>query len=154
MTLFIVLICSCWEFVWGLMPIHRMALEDHVFVTRQVGYVDHVDNRMWSNALSNYANSSDSPLMALLDVTDVDRLCPTILKVVNSIITNGNVLGIAIVTGDLMASRNANILSKLSQLPNVRVFSTYEDALRFADGYLHPTIGNYGNSTMFVAWAI
>jgi len=133
------------------MPIHRMNLENGVFSARQVGYFDHVDARMWANALSNYADTSDSPLMAVMDVSEVDRICPTTMKVFSSLASNGNLVGIALVTGSAMVSRNAKMLEKLATLAGVRVFTTYEEAMRHAKTQLNPTFGSYTLQSVLLA---
>lgn len=125
------------------MPIHKMNLDDGVFFAKQVGYIDHVDARMWANALKNHARNSDIPIMAVVDMTEVDRLCPTAIKEFSASLQAGNVLGVLLVTGDSMASRNARVLSKLDELNGVRVFPTLDEARRFASTRVRPTVGAY-----------
>lgn len=125
------------------MPIHKMSLDDGVFFAKQVGYIDHVDARMWANALKNHAKTSDSPIMAVVDMTEVDRLCPTAIKEFTSSLQAVNILGVLLVTGDSMASRNSRVLGKLNELNGVRVFPTLDEARRFANTRVRPTVGAY-----------
>ncbi|GAB4522562.1 MAG: hypothetical protein OHK0046_35250 [Anaerolineae bacterium] len=125
------------------MPIHKMTLEDGIFFSKQVGYIDNVDIRMWANALTNYANSSDRPIMALVDLIEVERLCPSILKVLGKVLLTADLFGVVMVVSDQMASRNASVLGKLSELDNVRIFDNLEEAQRFVKAQLNPTFGMY-----------
>ncbi len=125
------------------MPIHTMHVDDAVFYARQVGYVDNVDIRMWANALKKYTGSSDVPMMAVIDMTDADRLCPTAIKVLASAVVNGNLLGVAIATGDTMASRNSAVLEKVGKIANIRIFPTLDQANRYAETKVHPSFGMY-----------
>lgn len=130
------------------MPIHKMNLDNGVFFTKQVGYLDHVDARMWANALKKYAKSSDVPIMAVVDMTEVDRLCPTVLKEFTTALQTSNVLGISLITGDVMASRKAPIIGKLGELPGVRFFPTVDEARRYAQARLRPSVGSYTASSV------
>ncbi len=131
------------------MPIHNMNYEAGVFFTKQVGYVDDVDIRMWHNALNKYAKNSDSPVMAIIDMREIDRLCPTSTKVLTNALALPNVVGIAIITSDLMCSRNARVFGTLDALKGVRIFATSTDAYTFAQSRLSPTVGYAGTVTMF-----
>lgn len=132
------------------MPIHNMNFENNVFFARQVGYVDDVDARMWSNALKNYAANTDSDVVAVVDMCEVERLVPTVVKVFQSILKQGNLRGVAIVAGNLMNSRNARVLSKLTELSGVSVFSSQDEAYAFANTRLNPSFG-YATSHSFQA---
>ncbi|MFW5691473.1 MAG: hypothetical protein ACOCXZ_03125 [Chloroflexota bacterium] len=123
------------------MPIHNMNFESGVFFARQVGYVDDVDARMWGNALKNYAQNADLPVVAVVDMREVDRLVPTVTRVFSGLLSAPNLAGIAIVAGELMGSRNARVLSKLCELENVRVFSTIDEARAFARMQVKPVFG-------------
>lgn len=125
------------------MPIHTMHVDNAVFYARQVGYVDNVDIRMWANALKKYTGSSEVPMMAVIDLTDADRLCPTAIKILSSCVVNGNLLGVAIAAGDTMASRNAAVLEKIGKIANIRIFPTLDQANRYADTQVRPTFGMY-----------
>ncbi len=80
-------------------PIHKMSFDDGMFFARQVGYIDYVDARMWANALGNHAENSGEPIMAVVDMLEVDRLCPTVIEVFETVLDKANVLGIVLVTG-------------------------------------------------------
>ena len=121
------------------MPIHKMNFEGGVFFAKQVGYIDNVDVRMWANALGNHAGEAGMPVVAVVDMREVDRLCPTVLKVFSGILKIGNLRGVALVTSDMMASRNARVIEKLAQLPSVLVFSTLDDARQYASKHTHPS---------------
>lgn len=125
------------------MPIHSMHFDNAVFYARQVGYVDNVDIRMWANALKKHTSVSDVPMMAVIDLTDADRLCPTAIKVLTTVVVNGNLLGVAIAAGDTMASRNAAVLEKIGKIANIRLFPSLDQANRYAETQTHPTFGMY-----------
>ncbi len=129
------------------MPIHKMNFEGGVFFAKQVGYIDNVDVRMWANALGNHAGEAGMPVVAVVDMREVDRLCPTVLKVFTSILKIGNLRGVALVTSDMMASRNARVIEKLAQLPSVLVFSTLDDARRYASKHTQSTFGSFAPSS-------
>lgn len=114
------------------MPIHKMHYDSGVFFAKKVGYIDAVDIRMWANALSNYATEAGAPVVAVVDLREVDRLCPTVLKVFAAILKTANLRGVALVTSDMMASRNVRVIEKLAQFPDVLLFSTLADAQGYA----------------------
>lgn len=134
------------------MPIHNMSFDDGVFFARQVGYVDQVDGRMWGSALKKWSKTSDTPIVAIVDMQDVERLCPTLVKAFSNVLASGNIVGIAVITSDLMTSRNDRVLSKLDNLDGVRVFSAVGDGYTFARMRLNPSIG-YGSGAAVYAFA-
>jgi hypothetical protein len=139
------------------MAIHKMNFADEVFFAKQVDYVDNVDAKMWVSALGKYAKNSASPIMAVVDASEVNRFCPTVVKLFAEALNLPNVRGIAIVTGDLMASQKARVVGSLSEIENIRIFSTTEDAQRFAQSRLHAPVGRrvgsaQAFSSMRYAW--
>jgi anti-anti-sigma regulatory factor len=123
------------------MPIHNMNFEGGIFTVKTVGYLDNIDARMWGNALKKYAKKSDTTIVAIVDMRQVERICPTVLKVVGGLVQQPNLRGIAIITSDSMASRNVSVMNKLQGTDGVRLFSTIEQAHAHAQTYLDPTIG-------------
>ncbi len=129
------------------MPIHNMKYEGGVFTAKQVGYIDNVDVKMWSNALKKHAKNNDLPLIALIDMREVERLVPTVTKVFAGALASPNVVGVAIIASDTMGSRNAAILSKLDQLNGVRIFSTMEQAAAYARSQINPNVGVFATAS-------
>jgi hypothetical protein len=125
------------------MPIHTMRLKDGVFFARQVGYVDNVDVRMWGSALEKYAAASPLPIMAVIDLGEADRVCPTVIREISSVLAVSHLMGVAIAAGDNMASRNAQVLSTLGALRGVRVFATLQEAREYADNRLNAVSGGF-----------
>ncbi|MDX1991357.1 MAG: hypothetical protein SF029_03150 [bacterium] len=114
------------------MPIHKMNFKDEVFFAKQIDYVDNVDAKMWLNALAKYARGSSTPIMAVVDATEATRLCPTVVKLFDEAIRLPNVRGVVIATGDVMTSQKSRVVSSLSELDNIRVVATREEAERYA----------------------
>jgi len=123
------------------MPIHKMNFDGGIFYAKQVGYIDNVDARMWSSAVGKYAKGADAPIMAVVDMTEVDRLCPTVIKTLQKTLNDGNLIGIVLITSDMMASRNARVMGKMGALDHVRVFSSFDDAHAYVQANLRPTFG-------------
>ena len=123
------------------MPIHKMNFSDGVFYASKVGYTDAVDGKMWANALKKYASKSDFPITALVDLTQVDRLCPTLIKVYAKIMEEPNVHCIAIIINDAVLRRNGKVIDKLDAIPGVKAFTDVDIALSYCDGQLRPAIG-------------
>jgi anti-anti-sigma regulatory factor len=130
------------------MPIHAMSFDEGVFFTKQVGYIDHVDASTWVDALSTCAQKSEGPVIAVVEMLEVDRISPTITDVCAIVLDNTNVLGIAVVTSVSMTPRNAPVLDELKALAGVRLFSTEDKALSYARAQLHPSIVPYSNSNL------
>jgi hypothetical protein len=130
------------------MPIHRMSFENGLFFAQHVGYLDHIDVSTWADALSCHAQNSEVPVMAVVDMLGVDRVCPTMPQVVTTLLQMSNVLGIALVTSDLMTSRNAPVFDELKALPGVRLFSTMDKALTYSKARLHPSIAPFSNQNL------
>lgn len=116
------------------MPIHKMNFSDGVFYAKQVGYVDNTDAKMWVNALNKYARNSAQPIIALVDAEEVNRLCPTVVKIFEEALTSPNIQGIAIATGDFISAQKARVASSLSELSGVRVFPDMAEARTYAEG--------------------
>lgn len=116
------------------MPIHKMNFADGVFYAKQVGYVDNVDAKMWANALNKYAHGSTEPIIALVDAVEVNRLCPSVVKMFEDVLASPNVVGIAIATGDFVTSQKARVASTLSEIKGVRVFPEVSEAREYAQG--------------------
>jgi len=123
------------------MPIHRMTLEEGVFNAKAVGYFDSVDGRMWANALRNQARGGQA-LVAVVDIVEVNRICPTILKAVAEVTRLTNFNGLALVIDPSRCSQITRVLDKLGELPDVRVFFSHEDAERYARGRLNRALGS------------
>ncbi|GAB4326604.1 MAG: hypothetical protein Kow00117_13860 [Phototrophicales bacterium] len=135
------------------MPIHNMHFESGVFFTRAVGYVDDVDLRLWATSLKHHTKKSDSPVVALVDLREADRLSPTMLKILVSTLQSGNVLAIGLITSDTMNSRNASIISKIGALQGLRMFTNIDDGYVFARQQLQPSAGFYPAQSAF-AYAV
>jgi hypothetical protein len=115
------------------MPIHKMTFEGNTFNAKAVGYFDNMELRLWANALNNHANT---PIVAVLDMVEVSRLCPTVTKIFTEAFKNPNMRGIALVISDSMASQNMRVIDKLGEISGLRVFMTDEEAHRFASARL------------------
>lgn len=133
------------------MPIHRMYLEADVFVAKTVGYLDNLDAKMWANALRNHADTSVHPLNAVVDMVEVSRLCPTVIKILSELIKTQSTDKIGIVISESMASQNARVIDKLGEINGIRIFATYEDAYRFVQFSGAPATAacGAGNFSMF-----
>src|SRR5690606_27115527 len=112
------------------MPIHRMNFENGIFAAKQVGYFDNLDGRMWANALHTHAKNDLLPLVAVVDIVEVSRICPTLVKTLTEVSKLPNLNGIAFILDPSMTSQHARIIEKLSEIPNLRFFQSSEDAYR------------------------
>lgn len=135
------------------MPIHKMNYDDGIFSAKTVGYVDNVDGRMWSNALRNYAKNDMYVLSAVIDMVEVNRICPTVIKAIAEAARIPNIGAIAIVIDSSMSSQNVRVIEKLADLSNVRVFFSFEDARRYAGSRLTASVGSSAFAGMSVARA-
>lgn len=118
------------------MPIHQMNYENGVFFAKQVGYLDNVDVRMWANALSNHAQDASTPVVAVVDMVEVNRICSTMPRIITDLLTAARIRGVVLVIGDSASSQTTRIISKLSDLGRVCVFPTFDEARRFAGSKL------------------
>ncbi|MBC8099930.1 MAG: hypothetical protein H7Y11_10855 [Armatimonadetes bacterium] len=133
------------------MPIHRMSLEGDIFVAKAVGYLEDPDLRLWANALRNYAESGSVPLGAVMDMAEVNRVAPTAAKVLGELLKSPNVGGVGIIISDAMLTQNAKIVDKMSELNGVRMFSNWDEALRFVQARLTVPVTMGGWGTMNVS---
>lgn len=136
------------------MPLHKMSLEGDVFFAKAVGYLDNMDGRMWANALQNHVGGHLLPMAAIIDMIEVDRICPTVTKIVAESIKLSNLRGIAIVVNPTMASQNTRVIDKLSEMSGVSMFSSMEDARRYANNRLTLLIGSSLQGATFTAFAM
>jgi anti-anti-sigma regulatory factor len=118
------------------MPIHKMQFQDGVFYAKQVGYVDDTDFRMWLTALRKYAKNSDQPIMAVMDISEVDRMAATAPKLLADALSSANVRGLAIAAGGLMSSQMSRVMGAIGEMNGVRVFNAVDDARRYVEGRL------------------
>lgn len=112
------------------MPIHRMQVEDGIFVAKTVGYLDNMDARTWANALRKNDTSS-----AIVDMTEVNRICPTVPKMFAEANRLPNLRTIAVIVNPNMSSQNQRIVALLTEQPHVRVFTNADDARMHAQFY-------------------
>jgi len=128
------------------MPIHTMNYENRVFFAKPVGYVDNVDARLWIKALTNHADKSDVPIMGIVDLSQADQLCPTNAKLIaRTIAEHTNLLGVAFVTSEMMASRNDRVVSKLGKVSGVRIFNTLSEAQSYAENSMTSSFGAFAS---------
>lgn len=123
------------------MPIHKMSCEDGVFTAKTVGYFDSVDGRMWANALRNYAKNDLTPLVAIVDMSEVNRICPTVIKAIVEAARTPNLQAIAVVLDTSMASQNARLLDKLMDVANLRVYYSRDEAQKYLRYKLNAPLG-------------
>ena len=98
-----------------------MTIDGSVFFARMTGYVDRVDASTWADMLVTCAQNRDVSIMAVVDMLEVDRLCPTMVQMCEITLDQANVLGLVVVTGAAMTPRNARVLDEL----NRRVYKTF-----------------------------
>lgn len=135
------------------MPIHRMSFDNGIFQSKNVGYFDNLDGRMWANALKKHATNDLLPLVAIIDIVEVNRICPTLVKIMGDVAKTPNLNAIAFIVDPSMTSQHSRVIDKLSDIPNLRFFSNYEDAYRFAKGRLQVTVGSSVSSSFAYAFA-
>jgi hypothetical protein len=126
------------------MPIHKMVLEDGVFYAKQVGYVDNVDGRMWASTLANHAKRAALPLIALIDITEVHRFCPTVVNLISSAVATPNVNAVIIVTGTSLNSQVVKIIDKIGRHSGLHFVPTMEEAILIAAAPPAPPSGGSG----------
>lgn len=107
-----------------------MHVEDGIFVAKTVGDLDNMDARTWANALRKNDTSS-----AIVDMTEVNRICPTVPKMFADAIRLPNLRTIAVIVNPNMSSQNQRIVDKLTESSHVRVFTNAEDARMHAQFY-------------------
>lgn len=112
------------------MPIHRMHVENGIFVTKTVGDFDNMDARTWANALRKNDTSS-----AIVDMTEVSRICPTVPKLFADANRLPNLRTIAVIVNPNMSSQNQRIVAQLLEQSHVRVFTNADDARIHAQFY-------------------
>jgi hypothetical protein len=137
------------------MPIHKMHFEDGVFASKSVGYLDNVDARMWANALRTHADNSPFPITAVLDVLEVNRICPTVTQILTTALTNPNVRMVVLATGGSISAQKARVIDQLSQIPGLRVASELGDARHMAQrtpAYAKAGVGSYNVSSFALAY--
>lgn len=120
-----------------------MQHNEGVFYAQTVGYVDNVDGRMWASALKQRVRSAGAPVVAVLDLTDADRLCSTLPRVFVDVLKDDQIAGIALVVTGALASQQARVLDKLVALEGVRVFTGLDMANSYARDLLNPGFGVY-----------
>ncbi len=125
------------------MPIHTMSFNEGVFHARTVGYVDNVDGRMWGSAFKQYARSSDVPIVAVMDLTDADRLCSTLPRVLSDVLSEVNIAGVILVVSGALASQNMRVFDKIDRMDGVRAVGDINTATTYANGLINPGFGMY-----------
>lgn len=124
------------------MPIHTMNFTDRVFYAKPVGYWDNVDGRMWANAFKNHAKSSTAPIVGIVDIEQVDRVCSTIPKLLSELLVmNPDILSLVFITGENISSQNARVLDKIYRIDRVKMVTTLSEAQTYAMRNLAPSFG-------------
>jgi hypothetical protein len=129
------------------MPIETMSYDGNLFFTRMVGYADHIDIRRWGKALRKHADSSLTPTVAIVDLLEVTRICPTILAVCEMVSADRDVSGVWLVVGAATTVNNLQIIEALRMLPGIFVVSSVEKAMQAARSQLLPRPFSVGSAT-------
>lgn len=132
------------------MPIHKMNHSDGIFFAKPVGYFDSIDGKMWSNAFKNYAKNSYLSIGAIMDMTEVDRVCPTLMKVFGEIVKLDPLVATALIIDPNMYSRNSRVIDKIATYRNVQVFHSRIEAENYVNTRLtvgSATVSTYSFST-------
>jgi dihydroorotate dehydrogenase len=116
-----------------------MQLENGVFVAKTVGEFDNMDARTWANGLRKNETAS-----ALLDMTEVNRVCPTVPKLVAELNRLPNLRTLVILISPNISSQNQRVIDKLAENAHVRIMTNADDARRLAEIYANKTSGGAG----------
>lgn len=100
-----------------------MNIENQVMTARTVGYFDNMDGRTWANAVR-----ANTPLVVILDLQEVDRICPTLVKVMAEVSRTAGLRSVLLVVSSTMSSQTARMVDKLAEYGNVRALPSYEEA--------------------------
>ena len=137
------------------MPIHTMNFTDRVFYAKPVGYWDNVDGRMWANAFKTHMKASTAPIVGMVDIEQVDRICSTIPKLLGELLLmNPDIIGLVFVTGQNISSQNSRALDKIYQLDRVKMVTTVSEAQAFAMRNLTPSFGAWTSQSVAYSTAM
>jgi hypothetical protein len=114
------------------MALEVVSFDAGILTVRESGHVDAKDARAFATAVSRYATSSEMPIVVLIDAREMQVMMPAANKVFIRSSTIPNVLTNVVVTGNLVATHAAEVLSIRNYRQNTIVFDSWEEGLQHA----------------------
>lgn len=117
------------------MAIRDISFEDGIFFAREIGKIEKADAEQWAEALRRCAASSAVPVVILVDAREMTLIAADASKVFSKAAETPNVRVAAVATSKPLAtvmSRTVAMMSRVGQTHETHVFTSYEEAERFA----------------------
>ncbi len=117
------------------MPIHDMHFENGIFHATQSGRLDGLDAQAFVEAMRHYAESSEQPIVVLVDARKVESVSPQASLIFMQGSSTPNVKMAVIATErreTFVQARTVSMMSERHSTHPTHVFQTYEEAQRFA----------------------
>jgi len=115
------------------MPIADFAFENGIFYCREYGAISRQDAKKWADYARLSAAASPTPLVVLIDATEVTSISVDARKVFAKASHIPNMSISAVAAGTAAASREARLTASIAADPHVYIFPTIEEAQAFAE---------------------
>src|SRR5687768_8144012 len=106
------------------MPITDMKFEHGVFFAKESGRIDKADAECWASALRGYADSSRTPIIALIDALEVTFISPSARLVFASATGIAKLKAVSVATEDLVTAQTARVIGMLGKRGRTHIFET------------------------------
>ncbi|HLV37343.1 MAG TPA: hypothetical protein VKY59_19645 [Spirillospora sp.] len=125
------------------MPVVDLRFEDGIFFAREADYISGDDARVWARHLADYAASSPTPIVALVDAREVTAISNEARRVfaLASETPNVRVAAVAVNSSNRLATQQARITALLSAVRkshDTHFFDSLEEAQQFAREQITP----------------
>lgn len=115
------------------MPIRDVHFKNGIFFCREVGRIDEDDARLWQTYAEQFAESSDVPIVALVDATHITRITAAARKIFAEASAIPKLQHGIIAAADFRIVQNVRLTGMLALDNHTEIFETLEEARAYAE---------------------
>lgn len=119
------------------MPIEEYSFQNRIFFAREVGVITEADADEWTNQLKAHAQSSELPIVALVDALKAGLITIAVSDIFSQASFTSNLLAVVVAT-----SPRVNIVARtigmLGKPGHTKVFTSLAEARDYAESLVHP----------------
>lgn len=115
-------------------PIHDMHFQDGIFFAREEGMVNEAEAKAWAEKLREFAASSPTPIVVLVDALKVTSVTRKAGDIFAAAARTPNLLVSVVATKDVVVSQVARVISLKGNRGETLLFPTLDEARAFAEG--------------------
>lgn len=110
------------------MPIVDMQFKNGIFYAREFGRIDREDAQAWAQQLAEYASHHPTPIIALVDATEVIHITTDARKIFYKASHIPNFLASVVAAQNIASAQAARVLSLMVDENQTHILPTIEEA--------------------------